>query len=143
VFHVVADKQAVLYHRLTYSHPSQPAQPSPPPPRLTSTPSTFHHAAVDPLVIYRSTDGDGATYSLRRSAQHALRARFGDAVRLPRVAYVEHVEAADRDAVHEAVRAPVVALLTGLPMGRLHELGEVVFRDAATDADLCVWRGGR
>lgn len=94
---------------------------------------------MEPLIVYRSVDRDGATYSLNRRAQQRLRERFGDAVHIPPVVFIGHASEADYQTIHESVRRQVIQLLTGLSESRLAELGEIHFQDPVTEKELGSW----
>ena len=94
---------------------------------------------MEPLVVYRSVDRDGATYSLNRRTRQRLHDHFGDAVHTPPVVFIGHASEDDYRTIHASVRRQVIQLLTGLSESRLAELGEVHFQDPVTETDLGSW----
>jgi hypothetical protein len=96
-------------------------------------------AAMEPLVVHRSVDRDGATYSLSRRARQRLHERFGDAVHTPPVVFIGHASEEDYRTIHASVRRQVIELLTGLSESNLAELGDVRFEDPVTEKDLGSW----
>lgn len=93
-------------------------------------------ASVDPIVIYRSVNREGATFALKPSSRERLRERLGDAAHIRSRVFIAHETRADLEAVQENLASQVVQLLTGLSEERLREFGGVVFRDPETDADI-------
>lgn len=91
---------------------------------------------MDPLVIYRSVNREGATFALKPGSRERLKSRFGDAAHVRARVFIAHETRADYDAVHANLASQIVQLLTGLSTQRLEELGGVVFRDPETDADI-------
>lgn len=89
---------------------------------------------MDPIVIYRSVNRDGATFALKPSSRELLQQRFGDAVHIRSRVFIAHETKADYDSVHGGVAPQVVQLLTGLSAERLREFREVEFRDPVTES---------
>jgi len=90
---------------------------------------------TEPLVIYRSVDGSGATYALDWRDRERLKKRFGEAVHLPPRVFIahEHETEADEKSIREPLRCQIAQLLTGLSEERLMELGPIQFRDPVTE----------
>jgi hypothetical protein len=94
-------------------------------------------APVDPIVIYRSVDREGATFALQPRSRERVRARFGDAFRLRSRVFIAHEAHADDTETLGDLGPQVVRLLTGLSKERLEEdLDRVVFRDPETGAEI-------
>jgi hypothetical protein len=90
----------------------------------------------DPIVVYRSVNGNGETFAVEPRSLRRLRATFGVGLRVhPRV-FIAHEALADRNHVQDSIVPQVVALLTGLSEERLKPLGGVIFRDPVTEQDL-------
>jgi len=89
-----------------------------------------------PIIIFRSVNRDGETYSLEPRSLDRLRATFGDAVHPRARLFLTHETRADYEHVHCNVATQVVILLTGLSEERLKSVGGVLFRDAVTERDL-------
>lgn len=90
----------------------------------------------DAIVIYRSANGDGETYSLKPSSADLLRSKFGTVHIRPRL-FIANETRADYQKIHGDIVPQIVALLTGLSQERLKAIG-VTFRDAVTERDLPV-----
>jgi hypothetical protein len=90
----------------------------------------------EPIIVYRSVNGNGETFAVEPQSLRRLRATFGVGLRShPRV-FIAHDVLADRDHIQDSVAPQVVALLTGLSEERLKSLGGVIFRDPVTERDL-------
>lgn len=93
-------------------------------------------AQQDPIVIYRSVDGDGETFSLQPGSLARLRAAFpGEVHGSPRV-FIAHETKADFEHVHGRIAPQIIQLLTGLTEDRLQRLGGVIFWDPVTEREL-------
>jgi biopolymer transport protein ExbD len=94
-------------------------------------------APRQPIVIYRSVNRDGETYALEPRSLSRIRTALGSAVHAhPRV-FIAHETKADYERVHGAVVKQVIELLTGVSEERLRStVGDVIFRDGATERDL-------
>lgn len=91
---------------------------------------------MEPLVIYRSVNREGATFALKPGSRERVQRRFGDAAHVrPRI-FIAHETRVDNDQMHADLASQVVQLLTGLSCERLKELGGVVFLDPETDAEI-------
>lgn len=88
---------------------------------------------TEPLVVYRSVDGSGATYALGWRDRERLKERFGRAVHLPPRVFIAHETEADEESIREPLRRQIAQLLTGLSEERLAELGPIQFRDPVTE----------
>jgi hypothetical protein len=88
---------------------------------------------TEPLVIYRSVDGSGATYALDWRDRERLKKRFGEAVHLPPRVFIAHETEADEKSIRQPLRRQIAQLLTGLAEERLMELGPIQFRDPVTE----------
>lgn len=89
-----------------------------------------------PIVILRSVNRDGETYSLEPRSLDLLRATFGEAVHPRPRLFLAHETRADYEHIHGATAPQVVMLLTGLAEEKLKRVGGVVFRDSVTERDL-------
>ena len=89
-----------------------------------------------PIIIFRSVNRDGETYSLEPRSLDVLRAAFGEAVHPRSRLFLAHETRADYEHVHGAVAPQVVMLLTGLSEEKLTRVGGVLFRDPVTERDL-------
>ena len=91
---------------------------------------------MEPLIIYRSVNREGATFALKPGSRERVQSRFGDAAHVrPRI-FIAHDTRVNYDEMHVGLASQVVQLLTGLSSQRLQELGEVVFLDPETDAEI-------
>ena len=93
-------------------------------------------AEVEPIIIYRSVNRDGATFALEPLSLDRVRAAFGAAVRARDRIFITHETRADYDQVQGSIASQIVTLLTGLDEDRLRSLGGVVFRDPVSEQDL-------
>jgi hypothetical protein len=93
-------------------------------------------AEVEPIIIYRSVNRDGATFALDPQSLDRLRAAFGSAVRARDRIFITHETRADYEQVQGAIASQIVMLLTGIGEDRLRSLGGVVFRDPVSERDL-------
>lgn len=93
-------------------------------------------APADPIVIYRSSNRDGATFALEPRSLDRLRAAFGSAVHARDRIFLAHETRADQEQVQGSIASQIVMLLTGLGEDRLQALGGVVFRDPVSERDL-------
>jgi len=91
---------------------------------------------AEPIVIYRTVNREGATFSLKPSSRERLQERYGSAVHFRSRIFIAHETRADYEAVHSALTGQIVALLTGLSEEQLQELGGVTFRDPVTEVDI-------
>lgn len=92
--------------------------------------------AAEPIIIYRSSNREGATFALEPDSLNRLRAAFGDALHPRSRVFISHETRADYEQVQGSIAAQIVMLLTGLSEKRLDSLGGVVFRDAVSERDL-------
>lgn len=91
---------------------------------------------ADPIIIYRSVNRDGQTFSLDPLSRNRLRESFGDAVHMrPRV-FIAHESKADYEQLNADLVGQVIQLLVGVSEARLEELGGVSLRDPVTDQEL-------
>lgn len=93
---------------------------------------------LEPLVIYRDTDRDGATYTLSAESARRVREAFPGAHLPPRI-FVAHETRADYETIHESMRSQIVLLLTGLSEAQRARLGPVRYRDPVSEEDLGGW----
>lgn len=91
---------------------------------------------AEPIIIYRSVNRDGATFTVEPRSLERLRAAFGPAVRARDRIFVAHETRADYGEVQGNIASQIVMLLTGLSEDRLRSLGGVVFRDPVSEKDL-------
>ncbi|MCK6548710.1 hypothetical protein L6R52_22895 [Myxococcota bacterium] len=98
--------------------------------------STAEVPAREPIVIYRSLDGEGATFSLDRRSEKRLRAAFAAEMRTRSRIFIAHETKGDFERIHGPIAGQIITLLTGLSEERLEPLGDVVFRDPVTEEDL-------
>lgn len=83
------------------------------------------------IVVYQSTDREGATFALSRETREFLKRRFGDAARLSPRIFIARETQHDFEQIHGKLAKQLVALLTGLSTDKLENL-PVEFRDAVT-----------
>ncbi|MDC0718996.1 hypothetical protein [Nannocystis bainbridge] len=92
--------------------------------------------ASEPIVIYRSSNRDGATFALEPGSLTRLRSEFGEALHPRSRVFIAHETRDDHERVQASIAEQIVMLLTGLSESRLEKLGRVVFRDPVSDRDL-------
>ncbi|MFY0542014.1 hypothetical protein [Nannocystis pusilla] len=92
--------------------------------------------AAEPIIIYRSSNRDGATFALDPGSLARLRSEFGEALHPRSRVFIAHETRDDDEQVQASIAGQIVMLLTGLPEQRLEKLGKVVFRDPVSDRDL-------
>lgn len=91
---------------------------------------------LDPIVIYRSVNGNGQTLGLAPLQENEIRQRCGAMARFhPRVT-IAHECKADYESLREALLAPILQILTGVPPERQHELGGVRILDPVTEEEV-------
>lgn len=92
----------------------------------------------EPIVIFRSVNGNGQTFTLDPSSEARVRELFGGRAHIhPRVS-LGHESAADYDSIRMGLVPQIIELLTGVPQAQLETLGEVMFVDPVTDQDVPV-----
>lgn len=89
-----------------------------------------------PIVVYRSVNRNGATYSLERGSIARILKRLGDKVHARDRLFLTHEDEVDYTAVRASITGQIIMLLTGLPAERLSSIGSVSFRDPVTDQEL-------
>lgn len=92
--------------------------------------------STEPLVIHRSVNRDGQTFSLDPATRRRLQEQFGEQVRVHPRLFIAHETKADYDSVRIDLVDQVAQLLTGLSIARLSELGVVELRDAVTEHEV-------
>lgn len=98
--------------------------------RVMTTPA---RAPGDELVVHQSVDREGSTFALSAAAKAAIREKFGDAVNVAPRIFIAHDTRAAFEALHGDLAKHIIALLTGVNVERLAELGPVRFLDPVTD----------
>ena len=78
----------------------------------------------EPIIIYRDTDRDGATYTLSAESARRIREAF-PGVHIPPRIFIAHETRADYETIHGTMRGQIVLLLTGLSEAQLSRLGPV------------------
>lgn len=96
---------------------------------------------AEPLIIYRDTDRDGATYALSAESARRIRETF-PGVHLPPRIFIAHETRQDHETIHGSMRSPIVLLLTGLSEAQLARLGPVRFHDPVSERELGGWIPG-
>lgn len=89
-----------------------------------------------PIIVYRSTNRNGATYSIERESLARIQKKFGDKVHPRDRLFLTHEDEADYRAVRTAIMGQIIMLLTGLSEERLSSVGSVSFRDPVTEKEL-------
>jgi hypothetical protein len=92
----------------------------------------------EPLIIYRDTDRDGATYALSAESARRIREVF-PGVHIPPRIFVAHETRQDYGTILGSMRGQIVLLLTGLSEAQLARLGQVRFQDPESEQDLGGW----
>ena len=88
--------------------------------------------APEPIVIFRSVNGNGQTFALEPASKARVREFFGGQAHIhPRVS-IAHETAADYESLREDMLPQIIQLLTGVSKAQLERLGEVVFIDPVT-----------
>lgn len=90
----------------------------------------------EPIVIYRSVNGNGETFALKPASARRIRRELKVEPR-PRV-FIAHEVRADLDAVAKDVVPHVIQLLTGVSKTRLATLGKLQFQDPVSELVLRV-----
>jgi len=90
----------------------------------------------DPIIIYRSVDRDGQTFSLEPLSLDRVRERFGEQVHVRPLVFIAHETSANDNGLAADLIAQVVQLLAGVSEAKLAELGGVSLRDPGTDEEL-------
>lgn len=109
--------------------------------QLASLPANAEPPSLDlagPLVIHRSADDHGATYSLSASSKRCILVRFPEAYVSPRI-FVAHTTEQDRECIRESMQADLTRLLTGLSDAQLSQLGGAQFQDPVSQRVLGRW----
>jgi hypothetical protein len=97
---------------------------------------------LDPIIIYRSVGRDGQTFALHPLSMDRLRDHFGDQVEVHQRIFIAHESVTRYEHLRENLAAQIVALLTGVSIKRLEELGGVSFRDPVDNAEISLRRTG-
>lgn len=90
-------------------------------------------APTNEIVVHQSVDREGSTFALSTAARTAIRGKFGDAVHVAPRIFIAHDTRAAFEALHGDFAKYIVALLTGVTVERLAELGPVRFLDPVTE----------
>lgn len=85
------------------------------------------------IVIYQSTHREGSTFALSPATRRALEARFGDKLQASPRIFIAHGTRNDLERIHGRLANQLVALLTGLDVDLLSQIGDLEFRDPVTD----------
>jgi hypothetical protein len=91
---------------------------------------------LDPIIIHRSANRDGATFALDHRSLKRLRDAFGPAVHARKRIFITHEQPDELNLVQEGIAPHIVTLLTGLTEEQLKPLGGVIFQDPVTEQDL-------
>lgn len=92
---------------------------------------------MEPIIIYRSTNREGATFALKPSSRTLLKTRFGHEVHIRSRLFITHETQVEYETVHSDLAGQVVQILTGLSVQRLLGSGyEVEFRDPETESTI-------
>ncbi len=94
--------------------------------------------ASEPIIIYRSVNRDGQTFTLDPLSMDRLREYFDDAVHVRSRVFVAHESIGSYESLGASLAAQIVTLLTGVPQARLEPLGGVSFRDPHDDEELAL-----
>jgi mRNA-degrading endonuclease toxin of MazEF toxin-antitoxin module len=89
--------------------------------------------SMEPVVIYRTLEGDGATYALKPLSRELLKKELGEAVSSSPRIFIAHDTRADYSVFHADLANQIIQLLTGVDRAQLEKLGGVEFRDSRTD----------
>jgi hypothetical protein len=94
-------------------------------------------AKAEPIVVYQSTNMEGATFALSPESREFLEERFHDKLRLlPRIFIaVSRDTRDDFERIHGNLKPHLLSLLTGLT-DEVTKTLQVEFRDAVTDLPL-------
>lgn len=93
---------------------------------------------AEPIIVYRDTDRDGATYTLSTESARRIREAF-PGVHIPPRIFIAHETRADYGTIQEPMRGHIVLLLTGLSEEQLSRLGPVRYQDPVSEEDLGGW----
>jgi hypothetical protein len=91
---------------------------------------------VEPIIIHRSANRDGATFAVDHRSLKRLREAFGPAVHARKRIFLTHEKPTELNLVQEGIAPHIVTLLTGLTEEQLKPLGGVIFQDPVTEEDL-------
>jgi hypothetical protein len=89
-----------------------------------------------PLVIYRSVDREGATFSLDPCSRDRIDERFGAAAHMRSRVFITHETTGEHESLRTDLGEQITILLTGLAPSRLEDLGGVVFMDPVTESEV-------
>jgi len=106
-------------------------------PHTGCMPAQVAQKPSEPLIIYRSVNGNGETYALEARSLQRIREKLGSGHVRARV-FLSHETGADFEHIHGHIVPQIVMLLTGVPEERLRPLGRVTFRDPLTERDVPV-----
>lgn len=93
-------------------------------------------AQPEPIVIYRTVNGNGETFALKPSSARRIRDHFHVEPR-PRV-FIAHDTKADFDAVRADMENAVIQLLAGVTKDELSKHARVEFQDPVLETVLPV-----
>ncbi len=85
------------------------------------------------IVIYQSTDREGATFSLSPATRRNLEKRFGDKFQVTPRIFVAHAKTGSFERLHGRLAKQLLALLTGFDDDLLAQAGDFEFRNPVTD----------